>query len=82
MPVVASLLTVSSENDDGNMVFCVNPFPCTGQGLEVGARNELPAVITLPLPQPVKVYGFRFFCGNAVEDCEIAVSVVGDLSTF
>jgi hypothetical protein len=81
-PVTASLLTMSSENDSGRISYCTQPLPTCVPVIQIGVLNELPNVVVLPLTQPVVVYGFRFFCGNTVQDCEIAVSVVGDLAEF
>lgn len=76
----ASFITVSTENDDGFIEFYSEigaPVPV----LRFGHRNgSLPAVITATLPQAVLVSAVRFFCGNDAEDCEVAISVVGDLA--
>ena len=70
------------ENDDGFIEFVsetVPPIP--PPVLRFGHRNrQLPGVITATLPQAVRVSAVRFYCGNDVEDCEVAISVIGDIA--
>lgn len=79
--VWASFIAISTENDDGFIHFCTDPALCceaSGAVLRFGHNDrQLPAVITATLPQAVPIRSIRFFCRNNVEDCEVAISIVG-----
>lgn len=79
--VWASFVSISTENDDGFVHFCADPAQCcepSGAVLRFGHNDrQLPAVITATLPQAVPIRSIRFFCRNNVEDCEVAISIVG-----
>lgn len=79
--VWASFITISTENDDGYVHFYSDPARCCEASdavLRFGHRaRQLPSVITAPLPQAVPIRSIRFVCTNSVEDCEVAISIVG-----
>ena len=79
-PIWASFIAISTENDDGFIEF-FSEYPAPIPVLRFGHRNrQLPGVITAPLPQAVRVSHVSFFCNNVVEDCEVAISVIGDIA--
>jgi hypothetical protein len=79
-PLWASFITVNTENDDGFIEF-FNEFGAEIPVLRFGHRNrQLPGVITATLPQAIKISSYSFYCGNQLEDCEVAISLIGDLA--
>jgi hypothetical protein len=85
--VMASLISVSTENDSGIITFCSDtldfPIKCSTSDssrvvLKFGKKNkEFPGVLVVPLPQPVPIRSFTFSCENLLEDCEITVTITG-----
>ena len=82
-PMWVSFITISTENDEGFFRFFSEPEQCcdaVDAALQFGHRDQLTSLITAPLPQALKISGFYFFCGNNAEDCEVAISLIGDVA--
>jgi hypothetical protein len=79
VPVQVSFITISAENDSGKAVF-FSPYDGVGP-LRFGSYGkEFPAVLVAPLPQPVLIDKFTFYCSNTVENCEVSVTLVGTMT--
>jgi len=79
-PVWASFIAISTENDDGFIEFYSGP-EAQVPVLRFGHPNrQLPGVITATLPQAVRISYVKFACRNDLEDCEVAISVIGDIA--
>jgi len=79
--VLVSWLSVNAQDDDGVIFFCDSPVDqCADNGVPyivLGANNEFPTVLSVPFPQPVALQSYVWICSNAVENCEVSVSIVG-----
>jgi hypothetical protein len=79
--VLVSWLSVNAQNDDGIIFFCDSPVEQCGDNgvpyIVLGANNEFPTVVSVPFPQPVALQSYFWICSNAVENCEVTVSIVG-----
>ncbi len=73
----ASSITVSLNNDNAEVSFF--SLDNSAERLRVGTLyDSLTGIYSIPLPQRVPLDSFQVYCHNAVEDCEVDVTVVGD----
>jgi len=78
--VLVSFLSISTENDRGQLRLCPGQGRCTNETARyaVGENGkEFPGVLTLSFPQPVPASAVLWRCVNEFEDCEVTITVIG-----